>query len=189
MMLPNAPRGRPLIRRRATAARALTAGEIALARRVFKDAIDYGKVRVHNRKYIFFQRDNSGMAPNGDIYVVGDRTYCSDYARTDIGLRRLFIHEMAHVWQYQCKILRPVRAAVAEACRHRFDYAKAYAYELAVGKDLRDYRIEQQAKIIEDYYAHALAQTPAHATDTRTRAVPPLYTQVLARFLANPRYA
>lgn len=51
--------------------RALTAGEVVLAKRVFKDSIDYTKVKIHNKKYIVVQPNNSGMTPNGEIYVSG----------------------------------------------------------------------------------------------------------------------
>jgi len=49
--------------------RLLTQGEIKLAEKVFKSSIDYSKVKIHNKKYIFFQPDNSGMTPNGEIYT------------------------------------------------------------------------------------------------------------------------
>lgn len=173
-------------------ARSLTAGEIALARLVFKDAIDYRDIKVHNRKFVFFQPNNSGMTPNGHIYVVGDRTYVEDYSLQEKRLRGFFIHEMAHVWQYQRKILRPITAAIAECLRHRFDYAKAYKYRLVAGKDLRSYRIEQQAQIIEDYYLRVIAATQAQPESMQSDGAtvpPPLYAHALARFLVDPRSA
>ena len=57
--------------------RSLTEGEIKLAKPIFKDSIDYSLVRVHDEKYIFFQPGNSGMTPNGEIYV--DGAYSADY--------------------------------------------------------------------------------------------------------------
>ena len=60
--------------------RALTAGEIALAKRMFKDSIDYSTVKIHNEKYLPVQPDESGMTPNGEIYAAGARTYSNDYA-------------------------------------------------------------------------------------------------------------
>ena len=86
--------------------RALTPGETALAKRLFKDSLDYTKVKIHNKKYVFVQPDNSGMTPNGEIYVSGSETYKNDYAKEVSRLRGFFIHEMAHVWQYQLNILR-----------------------------------------------------------------------------------
>jgi type VI secretion system secreted protein VgrG len=60
--------------------RALTAGEIALAQRLYKDSINYTTVKVHNEKYLPIQPDESGMTPNGEIYISGSRIYKDDYA-------------------------------------------------------------------------------------------------------------
>lgn len=169
--------------------RALTPGEIALARAVFKDAIDYRAVKIHHRRFVFFQANNSGMTPNGEIYIVGERTYAPDYAFATKALKGFFIHEMAHVWQYQRNILRPITAAIAEYLRHRGDYAKAYRYELVTGKDLRDYRIEQQAQIIQDFFLRVTARAWARAPVADLDGDAALYTQVLAHFLADPTYA
>lgn len=122
--------------------RALTSGEIALAKRVFKDSINYTKVKIHNKKYVVVQPYNSGMTPNGEIYISGSEIYKNDYAMESIRLRGFFIHEMVHVWQYQLNILNPVSAAIAESILNFFDYSKAYEYELVGGKDLLQYRIE-----------------------------------------------
>lgn len=171
--------------------RALTSGEITLAKRLFKDSLDYTKVKIHNKKYIFVQPDNSGMTPNGQIYAVGARTYSNDYAIEGPSLRGFFIHEMAHVWQFQLNILSPVSAAIAEALRHLGNYAKAYEYELVAGKDLLKYRIEQQAQIIQDYYLLQIegVQLTAEPNGGSTTAYMALYFQALANFLANPSYA
>jgi type VI secretion system secreted protein VgrG len=173
--------------------RALTAGEISLAKRVFKDSLDYGKIKIHNEKYAFFQPDESGMTPNGEIHVSGAGAYAADYSSVEAYLRSFFIHEMVHVWQYQLNILSPVSAAVGESIRNLFDYSKAYEYELAAGKDLLDYRIEQQAQIVEDYYLWFLEATKPARKRIKNGGAPstylPLYSQVLARFLNNPGYA
>lgn len=172
--------------------RALTAGEISLARRMFKDSIDYAKVKIHNKKYIVFQPNNSGMTPNGEMYVVGAGTYFVDYSVAKSYARGFFLHEMAHVWQYQLGILRPVSAAIAESFRHGFNYAKAYDYELVAGKDLLKYRIEQQAQIIQDYYLRQVAATVPTTDHMKNANEPsvfmPLYFQVLANFLNDPNY-
>lgn len=173
--------------------RPLTPGEIALARRVFKDSIDYGKVKIHKGRYIVGQPDNSGITPNGEIYVVGAQTYFDDYSVATVYQRSFFIHEMAHVWQYQLKVLKPIAAAIGEFFRHRFDYAKAYDYELVPGKDLLKYRIEQQAQIIQDYYLlHVEGTAPSshHIKNSGDAAeCLPLYCQVLANFRTNSAYA
>ncbi len=79
--------------------RALTDGEIALAKSVYGKEINYGKVKIFNRKWAFFQPRNRAMAPNGNIYYAPDNSdYSVDFSiNGDIHTRATFIHEMAHV--------------------------------------------------------------------------------------------
>jgi len=172
--------------------RALTAGEIALAQRLYKNSINYSTVKIHDEKYLFIQPDNSGMTPNGEIYVAGAKTYFADYSIEGVYERGFFIHEMAHVWQYQLNILSPIGAAINERILNVFDYDKAYDYELVASKDLLTYRIEQQAQIIEDFYRRWMEGAPPskHLKNSGGPGVyMPLYPQVLAHFLSNPAYA
>ena len=53
-------------------ARPLTPGEIALARSMFGDAIDYGRVRLVRRKWWPFQPKGIVMAPTGNIHFHPD---------------------------------------------------------------------------------------------------------------------
>lgn len=156
--------------------RHLTTGEIALARQVFGDSIDYAAVKIHNRPYVPMQPANSGMTPDGEIYMRD--CYKADYSREDVSWRGLFIHEMAHVWQYQNKIFHPVVAAGLLQLKHKFNYAAAYDFELNKKKDLTDYGMEQQAAIIQQYYV--LKQSRVNVRQ---------YEEVLRRFLGNPSYA
>lgn len=174
--------------------RTLTAGEIALARSVFGDSIDYARVRVHARRYIFFQPAASGMTPNGHVYACGD-AHRSDYAACDIDRRAFFIHEMAHVWQHQNRVLRVRASAVRLMIRHGFRYARAYRYTLARDRDLLDYNLEQQATIIEDYYRVILCNVDfARGADGITRIRNTLSERlslldsVTRRFVADARH-
>lgn len=49
--------------------RPLTAGEVAMASRLFGGAIDYARVRIYNRRYLPFglQPRNCAMTPNGSL--------------------------------------------------------------------------------------------------------------------------
>lgn len=119
--------------------RALTDAETGLARSVFGNAIDYARVRIHQRKWAFFQPREVVMAPDGDIWFhpKGHR-YCSDFCDGGIDAQGLFIHEMTHVWQRQKGIYLPL-------ARHpwcRYDYA------LKPGQRFEKYGIEQQAEIV-----------------------------------------
>ncbi|NOZ52505.1 MAG: hypothetical protein GXP08_05090 [Gammaproteobacteria bacterium] len=99
---------------------------------------------------------------------------------------------MTHVWQYQNNILNPVTAAIVETIYHFFDYAKAYKYTLEESKDLRDYKIEQQACIIEDYFRTNflnLLPSPGNLQNDYVEVKKnQLYQKVLAKFIANPSY-
>ena len=61
--------------------RPLSTGEIALARSVFGDAIDYARVRVRHYKWIFFQPRRIVMAPMGDLHFhPKGGVYCDDFS-------------------------------------------------------------------------------------------------------------
>ena len=122
--------------------RPLTEGEIALARSMFGDAIDYVRVRIARRKWVFFQPRDTVMAPTGNIHFhPGGSHYRDDFAIADLADQALFIHEMTHVWQHQKGIFLPL-------ARHPFC---RYDYVLRPGRPLHRYGIEQQAEIV----AHA----------------------------------
>ncbi|HFZ1923105.1 TPA: hypothetical protein ACIJX2_002593 [Serratia marcescens] len=82
--------------------RALTPGGVNLARSVFGNSIFYEKVLVHCASYLPFglQNQYTAMSPNGEFYFRRS-LYERDYASQDPEAQHLFIHEMAHVWQYQ----------------------------------------------------------------------------------------
>lgn len=170
--------------------RPLTTGEIAIAKKIYKTSLDYSSIKVHDEKYVVFQPNNSGMTPNGEIYV--SDIYKTDYSASIPALKSFFIHEMAHVYQYQMKILNPITAAIGESFRTGFDYDEAYYYELDAKNDLLDYRIEQQAQIIEDYYRLTfLSLNPSSYMKNKLADVKSnlLFNKVLKKFLANPSYA
>ena len=85
--------------------RPLTASEIASARKVYFDGIDYSSIRVYSRAWMAVQGENVVMAPNGNLYWPGSES-CSDLTMCGAGTQRdnvefTFIHEMGHVMQYQ----------------------------------------------------------------------------------------
>ncbi len=159
--------------------RALTAGETAMAQRLFGNAIDYAAVRIFNRRYLPFglQPKNCAMTPNGAIYF--DQSCCLlDFSTGSEHARHWFMHEMVHVWQHQLGY--PVRT------RGAIRIGLSYQYELAAGKTLADYNMEAQGDLLADYFvlkhlgsAHAMRQ-PRYAHSL------PLFEQVLADFLIQP---
>ncbi|MCB2067168.1 MAG: vgr related protein [Erythrobacter sp.] len=125
--------------------RPLSAGEVALARSMFGDAIDYDKVSIRRRKWAFFQPKNITMAPRGHIHFhpLG-AAYCEDFAQASVFRQALFIHEMTHVWQVQTQ--GPWFLLLNRMPWARYDYA------LKPGWRLEQYGIEQQARIVEHVF-------------------------------------
>ena len=125
--------------------RSLTPGEIALARSVFGEAIDYSRVRLHKGKWWPFHPRNAAMAPMGDIWFHPDGgVWSDDFSKEPLGRQGFFIHEMTHVWQSQKggRFYLPLM-------RHPFC---RYSYELKPGKPFRRYGLEQQAEIVSHVF-------------------------------------
>jgi hypothetical protein len=121
--------------------RLLTPGEIALARSVFGDAIDYSKVRLVKRKWWPFQPRNTAMAPTGNIHFHPHGSLWSeDFSAEPLHRQGLFIHEMTHVWQSQTR-----GRFYLPLMRHPFC---RYSYTIDDGRPFGRYGLEQQAEIV-----------------------------------------
>ena len=167
------PRRRPYAQRW----RSLTAGEIAMASLLFRDAIDYRRVRIHARRYMPLQPKNCCMTPNGSMYF-HHSCFLPDYTRGAPPVLHWFVHEMAHVWQHQLGYAVRLRGAVR--------IGLPYDYELARGKTLADYNMEAQGDLLADYFALKYMRSPKFMRQQRYAGSQPLYEEVLAEFLADP---
>jgi hypothetical protein len=155
--------------------RPLTSGEIALARSVFGDAIDYAPVRMRTRKWAFFQPRGVVMAPMGHLHFhPGGSLYCDDFScppGDDLVERRrwqgLFIHEMTHVWQAQTR-----GRWYLVLMRHPFS---TYSYSLKPGWPLARYGLEQQAEIVRHFWmlGAGFAVAGAASLDAYRAILPP----------------
>jgi len=159
--------------------RSLTKGEVDIASALFRDSIDYSKVRVHNEEYLPFgwQDDDTAMTPNGEMYF-NSKHFKFDYSMESDSYKLWFIHEMGHVWQYQLGY-GVKRAGLTT------DYSdkKTYAYDIKAdaGKTLADFNFEQQCELFKDYYdAQFLGNAPL--LDKKYFLV-----NVLYEFLENPK--
>lgn len=124
--------------------RPLTPGEIALGRSIFGDEIDYARVMVHNCKWRFFMPGHRPHAPNGHIYFPpGTSCYAKDFSKSELRDRSVFIHELAHVWQFQ----RGVNVAARAALNRSYDYGAAFR-----GRPFFRLGVEAQAKMVADYF-------------------------------------
>lgn len=125
--------------------RALTAGEVALARTVFGDAIDYAAVTIRRQKWAAFQPRHIVMAPMGHLHFhPRSPDYCDSFCEADIGRQGLFIHELVHIWQAQTR-----GRWYLPLMRHPF---ARYSYRLRPGWKLARYGLEQQAEIVRHYF-------------------------------------
>ena len=123
------------------ASRFLTPGEVALARTIFFDAIDYSKVRLFEGKWWPFHPRHAAMAPTGDIWFhPDDGGWSEGFSEETLGRQGFFIHELTHVWQTQHGGYFYLPLMRHPFCR--------YEYELKSEKPFRNYGIEQQAEIV-----------------------------------------
>ena len=121
--------------------RPMTSGEVALARSVFGESIDYSKVSLVRGKFWPFHPPRVAMAPMGHIYFhPNDGGWSDDFTHEPLARQGFFIHEMTHVWQAQkgCRFFLPLM-------RHPFC---RYDYRYREGKSFASYGIEQQAEIV-----------------------------------------
>jgi len=165
--------------------RALTAGEIAMARTVFKDSVDYTKVKVHHGGWwVFFGLQNTAVTPNGEMYFPeSTELYRDDFSNPDRSrYKALFMHEMTHVWQYQLGY--PVKKRGLTITRQGL---KVYEYSLSVDKSLSDYNLEQQGEILSDYYMICILRRPQSVWDRVNQYnEPSQYASTLREFLKDP---
>lgn len=148
--------------------RPLTNGEIALAQIIFGNSIDYGKVRVHHGKYIFFQENTRAMTPNGHIYwglSKNDAVILDASLSTDNRVINTFVHELVHVWQYQLNysikwkaFLLTIRGGYhSDSNNNGLEDAYDYTPWLATKNDFSEFNLEQQGRMIEEYFSNLRA--------------------------------
>lgn len=118
--------------------RHLNSGEIALAHSVFGDDIELDKVQLKTAWWVL---KNYAVSPNGHIYF-NSADWLADFSTASIGKQSWLIHELTHVWQLQ-NGLKVIRGALIN---------RRYNYVLQTGKSFFAYGIEQQARMVQDYF-------------------------------------
>jgi hypothetical protein len=160
--------------------RPLALGEIAMATLIFKDSIDYSKVRVHGETYLPFQNEGTAVTPNGEIYFHQSH-FKHDFSQESNWHKHWIIHEMTHVWQYQLGYPVAVRGAIR--------IGLSYQYDLAEDKLFKDYNMEAQGDLIADYFVLKFLNDSDSMMAGQQRYANnlPLYEKVLRDFLADPK--
>jgi len=139
--------------------RKMTAGEINMAKSIFKDSLDYDSIDIHS---IPKMEVVHAITPCGNIFFSSDyyeddfsgklkrKNYKSD---NELYKRKTFIHELVHVWQFEGKYPVPVVGASIHWFNCGGGTENSYNYLIDTTKKFTTYRMEQQAQIICDYFA------------------------------------
>ncbi|WP_312056180.1 hypothetical protein [Acinetobacter courvalinii] len=132
--------------------RGLSSGEIEIARPVFGDLIDYAQVKVFNIPYLPWQPVNIFMAPNGNLFV-HQKYFSADYSKCSAPLQGIFIHELAHVLQFQQQDHVIFKGAMLQLGYYlSFKTYDPYQYQFEPDKAFSSYNIEQQGDIARDIF-------------------------------------
>lgn len=158
--------------------RLLSDGEAEIAKGIFGNGIEYERVRVFRRKFVFFQPPTVTMAPDGNIWFHPDgrlaqSDLADDFSKAPNKVRAHFVHELTHVWQHQNGM-----NLVLEKVLMFFRYGAlgGYRYELVSGKDFTSYNMEQQACIVADaYLARSEGRDFPHPDGLTIPGVPPVF--------------
>lgn len=148
----------------ATRTRRLTPTETDAASVIFQQSLDLSPVRVIVSRF------------TGPPFTVGSNIR----SRTSQLPLRTMIHELTHVWQYQTKGMGYVSDSVwhqGKAALSSSSRDGAYSYKITPRKSLHQYTAEQQASIVEHYFASSKARkNPSYQTLIdelrRTRPIP-----------------
>ena len=118
--------------------RLLTTGEKALAQSVFGDSINLDEVQLKTAWWVL---KHYAVSPNGHIYF-NRANWIIDFSDASLSKKSWLIHELTHVWQLQ-QGLKVVRGALID---------RRYDYVLKTDKSFFNYGIEQQARMVQDYF-------------------------------------
>ena len=125
----------------------LTKGETEMVTGIFGDEIKPSKIRKHFKNkghisHVLPGKTGTVLPPHSHIDFFGYYAHSQDYSCDAKWRAGLFIHEATHVWQNQT---RSWQLDKLYKCR-------VYDYTLKPQSVFRDFGVEQQASIIEDYY-------------------------------------
>ena len=119
-------------------ARPLTEGEIRLAHSVFGDSLNLVDIQLKTAWWVL---KNYAVSPNGHIYF-HPADWIEDFSYASLGKQSWLIHELTHIWQLQ-QGLKVLRGALID---------RRYNYVLKTNKSFFKYGIEQQARMVQDYF-------------------------------------
>ena len=122
----------------ATAGRPLTPTERRILEGVFGMSLNLDRIRL----------TQTNVAVNGRAYTLGNTIRFPTGATVDL---RTLVHESTHVWQYQTK----GAGYLSDSVWHQATGGQAaYDVTIVAGQSIHRYHAEQQAMIVERYYAN-----------------------------------
>jgi len=140
--------------------RPLTDGEIRLARSVFGAAIDFSRVRISTRRW-----GAPAVAIGSHITFPPHPPTPDDFSRASLPMRAWFIHEMAHVQQFQSAWLRTTCSWLTVLFTGGYGRGcPGYRYA-APFRRWGAYNLEQQATMVEHAYVLREMGAPAAAPE------------------------
>jgi hypothetical protein len=132
--------------------------ELAAARFVFGESLDYSKIRLaRGARLMTWPRRKMSRTPHNTVYF--SKRYSAHKDSLDyFAYEDILIHELTHVWQTQHRV--PFREKLGTALRVVFNKTKPYNYggNFALRKKFkgkshfRDFNTEQQGNILRDYF-------------------------------------
>jgi hypothetical protein len=118
--------------------RALTPSEREMLMQIFGPSVNLAVIRIAM----------TGIGVQGRPYTLGNTIRIPRGTSFDA---RTLVHEVAHVWQYQTK----GTSYISDSVLHQITSGDAaYDVQIVPGRSISDYAAEQQAVIIERYYAN-----------------------------------
>jgi hypothetical protein len=133
--------------------RPLTQTELQAGRAIYGDAIDWDKVRIVQGGIVAEILERNG----GRAFVPGNFIIAPENFAQAVNGRDVLIHELMHVYQYQrgglSYAIESIHGQATEG-RGFYNYGgpDGLLRALEKGKSFRDFNVEQQAMIIQDYY-------------------------------------
>ena len=145
--------------------RVLTDGEIALCRPIFREAVAWELVSLHDGAglnpiaRLAFRRGNPAITLGRRIYF--REMPPADFSAAGEGAKLLFLHEMTHVWQYgRLGMLRFLFIYADEYFAHGRNPDRLYEFSPG-GTRFCEATLEAQAEIVSRYaLGEANAGTP-----------------------------
>lgn len=118
--------------------RKLTKNEKIMARSVFGESLKLDNIWLKTAWWVL---KGYAVSPNGNIYF-HPADFIDDFSQQNLAKRAWLIHELTHVWQVQQGINVFARAL----------FNRKYRYQFRPNKSFFAYGVEQQARMVEEYY-------------------------------------